>query len=298
MKYVKLIYNPMAGSRVFPSRLDYFIKTFQSKGYDVRIRRTESETDYDTYLVGKDLTHCEGIIVAGGDGSVNRIVNSMIKNNIDVPIGVIPAGTANDFAMHLKIPNTFTEAIEKLSLMKTKKVDVGRVNDKYFINVCSGGLLTNISQNIDTEFKNTLGKLAYYIKGVQQLPKFKKINFRITVDNQIIEENLYLFLILNGSSAGGFNKIGKDANIDDGKFDFVGIKACQINEMPTLFTKILLGEHLNDKNVLFLQGEKMLIECLDENELCQESDIDGEIGPGFPLDIEVLNKRIKVIVGE
>lgn len=298
MKYVKLIYNPMSGARVFPSRLDYFISVFQKKGYDVRIRRTENPHDFSTYLIGKDLSNCEAIIVAGGDGSVNKIVSCMINNNIDIPLGVVPAGTANDFATHLGIPWNFTEAIEILSNMKTKRVDVGKVNDQYFINVCSGGLFTNISQNIDIEFKNNLGKLAYYIKGVQQLPKFRKINFKIDNGNEIINDYFYLFLLLNGSSAGGFNKLGRNAAIDDGQMDFIGIKACSLNEMPTLFAKLLRGEHLNDKNVVFFQSNKISIECLEGNELCEESDIDGEIGPKFPLNIKVLNRKINVIVGE
>lgn len=297
MKYVKLIYNPMAGSRVFPSRLDYFINVFQKKGYDVRVKRTESQEDFSTFLLGKDLSNCEGIIVAGGDGSVNKMVNCMINHNVDIPLGVIPAGTANDFASHLGIPSNFTEAIETLSNMKTKRVDVGKVNNEYFINVCSGGLFTNISQNIDIEFKNTLGKLAYYIKGVQQLPKFRKIRFRIDNTEEVIDDYFFLFLLLNGSSAGGFNKLGKDAAIDDGQMDFIGIKACALNEMPTLFTKILRGEHLTDKNIVFFQGDKIYIECLEGTELCQESDIDGEVGPAFPLNIEVLNRKINVIVG-
>ena len=145
------------------------------------------------------------------------------------------------------------------------------------------------------EFKNTLGKLAYYIKGVQQLPKFRKIRFRITRENEVIEDYFYLFLVLNGTSAGGFNKLGIDAQIDDGYMDFIGIKACTINDMAVLFSKILRGEHLQDKNIVFFQDNKFDIECLKGVESFKESDIDGERGPDFPLHIEVKRKALKVI---
>ncbi len=296
-KYVQLIYNPMAGARVFPTKIDYFIEVFQNKGYEVRVQRTKTAEDFSTCLLDKDLSECAAIIIAGGDGSVNQVVNSMMKNGIDIPLGVIPAGTANDFANHLNIPFNFSEAFENLSEMKVREIDVGRVNGEYFINVCCGGLFTNVSQNIDIELKNTIGKLAYYIKGMQQLPKFSRIRFRIKTENRIIDDYFFLFLVLNGSSAGGFSKLAKDAVLDDGYMDFVGIKECPLNYLPILFSKIITGDHLDDKNVEFCQIKKMDIECLEGIESFEESDIDGEKGPDFPLHIEVLNKKLKVIGG-
>lgn len=294
-KFVQLIYNPMAGARIFPSKIDYFIEVFQNKGYEVRIQRTMAATDFSTCLLDKDLTDCEAIIIAGGDGSVNQIVNSMMKNNINLPLGVVPAGTANDFANHLGIPFNFSEAFEILAEMKVRDIDVGKVNGEYFINVCCGGLFTNVSQTVDVELKNTLGKLAYYIKGVQQLPKFSRIRFKIDTGDTIVDDYFFLFLLLNGSSAGGFNRLAKDAALDDGYMDFIGIKECPLNYLPTLFRKIITGEHLEDKYVEFIQINKMSIECLEGIESFEESDIDGEKGPDFPLDIKVLKKRLKVI---
>lgn len=294
-KYVLLVYNPMAGARVFPSKIDYFIEIFQKKGYEVRIIRTESEKDFSTCLLNKNLDDCAAIIVAGGDGSVNQIVNAMVNNNIDLPVGVVPAGTANDFANHLDIPLNISEAIVTLSEMKMREIDIGQVNDKYFINVCCGGLFTNISQDIDIELKNTLGKLAYYIKGVQQLPNFQGIKFRIEAKEKIIEDYYYLFLLLNGSSAGGFSKLAKDASLDDGYMDFIGIKECPLNYLPTLFRKIFTGDHLEDKYVDFLQVNEIKIDCLECVDSFKQSDIDGEMGPEFPLDIHVLKKKIRVI---
>lgn len=294
-KYVMLVYNPMSGSRIFPSKLDYFFEVFQSKNIEVRVLRTRTAEDFSAFLVGRDLEDCKAIIVAGGDGSVNQIVNSMMKNKVDLPLGVVPAGTANDFAKHLGLPMNLSDSFEHLAEFNVREIDVGKVNNKYFVNVCCGGLFTNISQNIDIELKNTLGKLAYYIKGVQQLPKFQRIRFKITTDNQVIDDHFFLFLLLNGSSAGGFNKLGKNAVLDDGYMDFIGIKECSINYMPTLLKKIITGEHLEDKNVVFFKTNKIDIECLEGIEAFEESDIDGEQGPDFPLKINVLNKVLKVL---
>ena len=295
MRYIQLIYNPMAGQRFFPMYLDRFVEIFQNKGYEVRLHRTLSADDFSTFLLGKDMSECIAIFVAGGDGSVNRVVNAMFSQGIDLPLGVIPAGTANDFAMHLGFPGDQIEAIEQLSNMKIGRVDVGKVNDAYFVNVCCGGLFANISQNIDVELKNTLGKLAYYIKGIGQLPGFSKLRFKIEHEDGIIDDDFYLFLLLNGSSAGGFSRLGHDANIEDGVMDFIGIKACPVQDIPGLFGKILIGEHLNDKNIVFFKSSHLKIECTKGIKGFEESDIDGETGPKFPLEIEVLHRRLQVI---
>lgn len=294
MGYIQLLYNPMSGQRTFKTRLDDMIEIFQHEGYELRIHRTRSSSDFVTFFENRSFEGCQGIIIAGGDGSFNHAVNALKRNNIDVPVGVIPAGTANDFAKHLGIPDTFQSAIKVLSKMKTRRLDMGVVNGQHFINVCSGGLLINISHDIEPDLKSNLGKLAYYIKGVSQLPRFKSINFRITANGQTFEEELFLFLVLNGSSAGGFNKIGNYASMKDGKLDFVGIRSCQVNEVPRVFTKIMLGEHLEDKNILYFQSQHILVECLDDEEI--PSDVDGELGPSYPLDIRVLPEELDVIV--
>ncbi|MDF1616699.1 YegS/Rv2252/BmrU family lipid kinase [Petrocella sp. FN5] len=295
MSYVQLIYNPNSGQKLFSVHIDTFLACFQEKGFEVRVHRTSIEDNLEKILNINKLKDCVALIVAGGDGTVNGVVQVMMEQKIDIPLGVIPVGTANDFAKHLGMSTDIAKAIEMLSKMQISQVDVGKVNNRYFVNVCCGGLFTNISQNIDVELKNTIGKLAYYIKGVQQLPGFKKLRFKIQHDQGEIDDLFYLFLVLNGSSAGGFSKLGQNANISDGLMDFVGIKACPLADMPGLFGKILIGDHLKDKNVISFQSKHISIECLEGVEGFEESDIDGEAGPHFPLVIEVMHKRLNVI---
>jgi YegS/Rv2252/BmrU family lipid kinase len=294
MKYIQLIYNPMAGSRTFKTRLDTLIEIIEKNGYELRIWRTRSEEDFAKFFKEGNFDECEAILIAGGDGTVNQAVNAMMENKIKRPVGVIPAGTANDFAQHLGIPENFNEAFEVIAQMKIRKLDIGIVNGQYFVNVCGGGLLTSIAHTIEPEFKNTLGKLAYYIKGVQQIPKFKSQKVRITTDQQVYEDEFYLFIVLNGSSAGGFNRVGEYASMRDGKLDFVGFKACSVNEIPGVFAKMMRGEHLEDKNILYFQSRKIHIECLEEDGF--PADVDGELGPKYPLDIKVIPEGIEFIV--
>lgn len=294
MAYIQLIYNPVAGTGVFKSRIDYMIEVFQNAGYELRIHRTRSSDDFFSIFEERDFSDCKGVIVAGGDGSLNRTVNGMKRNGVHCPLGVIPAGTANDFAKHLGIPENYTLAIDALAKMETRKLDIGLVNGQYFINVCSGGLLIDVSHNIEPELKKSLGKMAYYIKGIQQFPSIRSKHFRIHVDGDVFNAELYLFLILNGRSAGGFNRIGEYASMKDGKLDFVGIKAFDVLDIPLLFSKIVRGDHLEDKNILYFQSDHILVESLEETLVA--TDIDGEVGPEYPLDVEVIQEGIEVIV--
>ncbi len=114
MKYIQLIYNPMSGNRTFKTRLDYFLEIVEARGYELRIWRTSSVDDFATFFKENDFENCVAVFIAGGDGTVNRGVNAIKKNNLNIPVGAIPAGTANDFATHLGISGTFVEIFRDL----------------------------------------------------------------------------------------------------------------------------------------------------------------------------------------
>ncbi|HAZ37259.1 MAG TPA: lipid kinase, partial [Clostridiaceae bacterium] len=111
----------------------------------------------------------------------------------------------------------------------------------------------------------------------------------IKQNDNIIKASIYLFVILNGSTAGGF-KLAPGATARDGKLNLIAIKACSMVDLINFFIKMLKGEHLESNNVIYLTGDKFTIEC-DEK---LDTDIDGEAGPTFPLDIGVERRRIKV----
>lgn len=296
MERILLLYNPMSGKTNFKYELDFIIGKLQNKNIEIKIFRSSRKYEMAKYISAHGATKCDAIYVAGGDGSVNEVMQSMVKNKIHVPLGIIPAGTSNDFAKNLKIPVDFSECMDVLAKKRIRKIDVGSVNDQLFINVCCGGIFTDVSQKVDIEFKNTLGMLAYYLKGAEQIPKLRPMNLKIITDRTFIEGEFYLFFILNGSGAGGFDKLSGNAKIDDGYLDFIAIRNMSLIDVPSLFIKILRGEHLKDKNVLFLREKKMRIEKLDQNHE-YETDIDGEKGPSFPLEVSILPQVLEVITG-
>lgn len=287
MKKARLIYNPNSGDKSFRHKLDMVIDRLQSGGYEVMPFRTRRVEDIRSAI--RTAEALDIVIVSGGDGSINHAVNAMIAENIHVPLGILPSGTANDFSEHLKIPRNISDACRIITNGNTTELCLGKINDRYFVNVAAGGLLTDISQNIDINMKNTLGKMAYYIKGIEKLPEFKPI--QVTVQNGIntMKEKLFLFVILNGSMAGGFT-LAPDSKAGDGMLNFIGIKTCNILDMINLFIKMLRGEHLVNNNILYFKSSEFTVECSENI----ETDIDGERGPDFPLNIRLSTQKIKV----
>jgi YegS/Rv2252/BmrU family lipid kinase len=281
---IRLIYNPASGDRSFRNKLDLVVDEFQREGYQVIPYKTLGADDVERGVRLTQDDEYSAIAVAGGDGTINKVINAMVAIGIDLPVGIFPWGTANDLAAYFGIQRDIKKCCRNMIGGKIRKADLGKINDKYFINVAAGGLLTDVSQKIDINLKNTLGKLAYYIKGIEQLPNFKPISAEFVTPTRVINEKIYLFMVLNGCSAGGFNQLAKDALIDDGKLDVIAVRACPLIELLGLFIKILRGEHLSDSNLIYLRTDKLRINCLTH----VETDVDGEPGPLFPVDISII----------
>ena len=289
MDKVRFIYNPYSGENMILKELDIIMKMHQEKRYQVIPYRIQQGKNVAEALEDLDETY-KYILIAGGDGTVDTVVNAMINKGIDLPIAILPVGTANDFGKFLNIPADVKEALEKILSTEPVPVDIGKINDKYFVNVASTGLFTDISQKTDDNLKNTIGKLAYYIKGIEELPHFRKLKVKITSDELVYDGEMYLMLVFNGQTAGNL-KLATQADATDGYLDVIVIKAVALYEIIPLFLKILKGDHLDSNKVVYFKTNKLLIESNEDI----VTDIDGEKGPDFPLDVRCVKGGIKVL---
>lgn len=294
MKKIKLIYNSGAGQSKFKYFLDPIIEKFMDNDIEVSIFRAANNTNLYEFLKDVDKDGYSAIVVAGGDGTVNRVVNVMMKNNIKTPLGVIPAGTSNDFARHLKMPQNFSECIDKLLTFNAQPVDVGKVNDKYFVNICSAGLFTNVSQKVDPNLKNSLGMLSYFITAVNQMVKFKPFEVKIETENDLYIEKVKVMLVFNGSSVGGIDAFCDNSSIQDGLLDMLIIKDCNIADTSLLAGKLLAKNHYTDKNVIY--SKEKWIKITKTKGKCDLPDVDGDPGPNFPLEIKCVEGAINMLL--
>ncbi|MCL2049658.1 MAG: YegS/Rv2252/BmrU family lipid kinase [Defluviitaleaceae bacterium] len=292
MKKIRLVYNPHSGDRRFKETVDSCAEIFLGAGYLTHIVRIVDGETMNAAIC--DLAHDDTLVIAGGDGSVNMAINAMKRHKKNSPLGIIPAGTANDFASFLDMPKDPLDAAEVLAYGKLISADLGCANGHFFNNVCGGGLFINVSHSMNTDFKSIFGKLAYYIKGLGQLPNIAPLPLKITTESATHEDDFALFLALNSGSCGGFNKLAPNASISDGLLDFIAFRSMAMKDIAGLFLKLLTGEHLNDPRVLFSHESSIKIEYLGKDNI--DTDIDGEPGPKMPIEIFCEKGAIDLVV--
>lgn len=293
MKNVIFTYNPLSGEGGIATYLDQIIHIYQRNGYVVTPLRIMRETGFKPLvnLVGQlSPVH---ILIAGGDGSVNRLINFMRQNSIDTPIAILPTGTANDFASTISMPQDPIKALKSIITGHEHSIDLGRVGDKFFVNVLSCGLMCDVSQRTPTLMKNTFGKVAYYFSSLSELPNFRRIKIRVESDELSFTGQCLLVMIFNGRSAGTL-KMAQSASITDGVLDVLIIKGNNIvYTIGTLFHFLMQRRGNYPEDVVYFRTNRLKVHIDGEN---VATDIDGEAGGKFPLDVECLPGGLKVIV--
>ncbi len=282
-KRLRLVYNPYAGRRKLTSQLDTVIRIFQESGNEVSIHRASSSEDIEQ--ITSQSMDVDRLVIAGGDGSIHQAVNGLLKIPVEKRpvLGILPVGTANDLAYALHLPNTIPEACKVIGNGNTFEIDTGMINDQYFVNVASAGLLTDVSQKVDTRVKNTLGQLAYFLKGIETLPSYKPFHVEFENDGKRYQEEVVLFMAVNGLSVGGLRKLVPNASLTDGKLDILIVPAAGWPETLRLLVSVLTGETVNtDKIIKFHTTD---LKVFTDRPI--HSDLDGEAGPESTWHIKI-----------
>ena len=218
MKNILFLYNPVSGEAQIVSQLDRITMYYQRAGYAVTLFRITRDRGL-SHLADLIQAHQpEHLLVAGGDGTINRLVNYLKHKNVTIPIAILPMGTANDFARLIGMPDTLSDACNAILNGEVRQLDMGRVNNRYFINVFSCGLFTDVSQKTPTAMKNTFGKLAYYVSSISELPSFRKMNIEVTADEISFKGSCLLLLVFNGRTAGNL-RLASHSSAEDGLLD-------------------------------------------------------------------------------
>lgn len=292
MKKVLFAYNPLSGNRVVPKKLDYIIGRFLENGMLAVPYRLDGE--YGAGF-GKALVMDEysSVVVSGGDGTINMVAGAILSAGLDIPLGIIPGGTCNDFARSLSIPVDLKKSLDIILAGNVVKVDAGLINgEKYCLNTCAGGKFVDVSYNTSNEFKKNFGPLAYYLTALGEVTALKTINLRLTTDDETVEGDFLLFLILNGKHAAGLSNLIGAADFSDGYMDILLLKSCLHIEMAGLLFKVLNNDFINDKNVKWLRTKN----CTVEGDTSFHLSVDGEKWKTLPISMQFIRQILKVYV--
>ena len=214
---VLLFYNPNSGNGLFKNNLDRIIEKIQDKGYQVVPVRAGRGMPIEQAFGEINEGMYRQVIVAGGDGTINICVNAMMKYDINLPLGIFPTGTANDFAYYLELPDNIDSMVDIAMGECYTYADVGICNEKHFVNVAAIGNMVDVSQKTDPNLKNTLGIFSYYLKGFTEVANLKALPIKLTHDEGEYECEMFFMLVMNGMSAGGFKKLSPESEINDGR---------------------------------------------------------------------------------
>jgi diacylglycerol kinase (ATP) len=262
----------------------------------------ESQSPGDATRLAQDAV-AQGytrVIAAGGDGTLNEVLNGLSNGFDHVQLGLIPLGTANDFARSAMISDDPQQAIELLQVGRSKRVDVVRMTTctkpepHYFINVSAGGFSTLVDQKLDDDTKSWWGPLGYALSAVKALPDLTVYNVTLSLDGEPpATVPVYNVVVANASHVGGHIPVAPKALLDDGRFDVVLFRAVALARLTTLVPKVMLGQHLDDEDVAYRQVSRMEISSNPAFEL----NADGEVVGPCPATFEVVPQAIEVIVG-
>ncbi len=290
MKRIVLAYNPVSGNASFKSKLDGIVEAFQRRNILLCPYRTRKDGNEDLMGLLKEF-RAEGLIAAGGDGTLHEAANLLMKSGLDIPLGMLGCGTSNDFATYLKINDDWEKYFDCIAEGRTRRVDLGRVDGEYFINVASAGMMTGIAHEVDARWKNAMGKMAYYLRGIGELPKFRSIRLQIETDERHHAVEAFLFVVINSSVVGSLRHVADGVEVDDGKLDFLAVRKCSPAQLVKVAADLIAGKPVSEQSaVLHLQSAHFRITA--EEELV--SDLDGEAGPLLPLEIETVPQALAV----
>ncbi|MDO5047523.1 MAG: diacylglycerol kinase family lipid kinase [Anaerococcus sp.] len=296
MNKLLFIYNPNSGQQKISDYISWIIDYLSSKGNLVTVYATQESGD-GRDIVGKIGEDYEKIIVSGGDGTLDEVISGALKADMDKVFAYIPTGSTNDFASSIKISEDIKEATKLAQEGSFRSLDVGKIDDKYFVYVAAFGSISDISFNTDQEVKNVFGRAAYVFEGLRKalpLQNLDSYECEIEVDGEVISADLVHFMVTNSHSVGGFkNLMGADVGLDDGIFELTMVKKPKNLSDINKIVSALSTRSENDM-VILRQGKNFKV----KSQKPISWSLDGEYGgESQESSIEIIKKRIKIING-
>ncbi len=302
-----VILNPTAGSSDEIPHLRKLLADLP----DTEIWETESEGH------GRELAETavrEGvsrIVSAGGDGTLNEVVNGLAADFSAVRLGVLPLGTGNDFVRSIFVPDDLEGAVEILRRDNSRKIDLGRCTwgaavpggdgasepgrERYFLNMSVGGFATAVNEEMDEDLKRRWGRLSYARSAAGALSDLEAFSCRLQLHGgEELELALYLLVIANARYVASGIPAAPRAELDDGSFDVIAFPEMPVGQIAALIPATLRGEHLDHELVTVRRTHSLKVTSRPE----MEFNVDGEQCARTPVSFEILPRALEMVVGE
>lgn len=287
-----IIFNPAAG----PIRDHDSVVARLKELRPIALRTTRRKGDAERWARDALCSKANAIIVAGGDGTLNEVVNGLGTRGKRMVIGLLPRGTGNDFARTLGLPTSIEENIDIIRAGKTRRIDLVRVKSKgtrYFVNMSAGGFSGMVDKKITRRIKRTWGPLTYIRGAAAALPKMHGYKTKILFDDdEELTAELYNVVVANGRFVAGGLPIAPTAEPDDGFLEVVLFPKRGAPEMALLAAAIVLGKHLSNNATILRRAKKVAI----RSNPGMWFNVDGELVGSAPATFQLVPLALKFIV--
>jgi YegS/Rv2252/BmrU family lipid kinase len=287
---IVIIFNPASYRGDLFNYKKEFIKNLLQSGGNNRVKILVTKRRGEaTYLARNSIEEgCEIILAAGGDGTINEIVNAVVGGN--VKMGIIPLGISNVFARSLNLPLEITKSVEVVLKGTVRKVDVGKTDSRLFVLMTGAGLDAYAVHRANLKLKKWLGKWVYGFAGFVHYPEYTHREIKVFIDGYERSRGFHV-IVANSPLYGGSYRIAPDAKLDDGFLDVcIFTKKGPLHDLRYVYG-VITGTHFKFPDVKVLKAKKIRLEG-EEVPYHLDSEPIGKL----PVDIEVIPKALDVIV--
>lgn len=294
MDKICVVLNPGAGTAMELQELERVFAR-QLPNADVRPTARSGGAERVARQAAADGYDC--IVAAGGDGTLNEVVNGVAQRLDDVALGLIPLGTGNDFARSADIPQELDRAIETLRAGKTRQIDLVRATttgERFFLNISAGGFSGVVDEHLTAEIKGSWGPLAYLRCAATALPNLHPYHATIALDDiECLSLNIFNIVVANGRYVAGGMPIAPEASIDDGLLEVVILCETSAARLALVAPRILRGVHVDDEEiVIYRRAAKVSVNPRGGMPI----NLDGELLGEEPVTFQVLPRALQFVV--
>ncbi|RSD25002.1 diacylglycerol/lipid kinase family protein [Mesobacillus subterraneus] len=287
-----IILNPSSGKEKANDYIEKIEEALQKTYEEIDIKKTEKEGDAAAFATEACVALYDAVISMGGDGTVNEVINGLAEQAHRPALAIVPLGTINDFARALNIPLEPFEAISILAEQHLRPVDIGKVDNFYFMNVLAVGSIAEASYKVTPEQKTRFGSLAYFMEGAKSVLSGEAIEISVEHERGKWEGNAFILLAALTNSVGGFEALAPEANVNDGKLHVFIVKKLSFPKLATLIPSLLKGELEESEDVEYIRTSYLNVSSSKPHVV----NIDGEEGDPLPFQAKVLHGHLNVFV--
>lgn len=295
MKKAVLIINPSSGNEEAKNYETQAREKLAQFFDEVEVKETAEGGDATKFARKAAEEKVDSVFAMGGDGTVNEAISGLAEQSYRPTFGFFPLGTVNDLARSLNISMDPQEAIESFDIEQKTSLDIGKVNDEYFMNIVSVGSIPEAISDVDVEEKTKFGKLAYFVNGVKEVFNDENYHFTLEIDGERTEIESSAVVIVLTRTIGGFTHIVPEAKNNDGNLYLLYLKDQSITDRLKSVPDIIKGVDQSTDTIGYTPFKEGRLTVKEETEL--RPSVDGDEGPELPLTIKVLPQHLDIYCG-